>query len=128
MCYSTSAFCHTIRRSMQLHFDPGKIAVMIWSGSHIHRSALSSAAQNANRAPPSFFFGDAEVRRPGPTTIQCLAFEPLHLHQDFPNCSLTSSISAFNSVPHNPTPLTPFRHLRCPLCFSQASAQSASHL
>ena len=37
-CNSFSASCNTIRRSKQLHFDPGNVAVVVWSGSATHPS------------------------------------------------------------------------------------------
>ena len=83
---------------------------------------------------------EAEVRCPGPnhreadpleglrqvedqgcgSLVFCsrFIFEPLHFHQNFPHCSLSSSISAISSVPINVIPLLPHRHLRCSQGFS----------
>ena len=114
---SLSTSNNAICRSKQLHFDPGKMAVMVRSGSattsfELHSSlVLKVPAQHSQDLP-----WEAEVRRPSPhhretdpleglrqvqnqghcsqIFFSCSVFEPLHLHQNVPNCSLSSSISA----------------------------------
>ena len=124
---SLSASCSTIRSNKQLHFDPGRIAVMVRGGSTTHPS-------NCTRLWCSKYPQSTEVRRPGPDhrqadALECLRqvqhqghrsqvsfprsiFEPLHLQQNFPDSLLTSSVSAINSVPINTVLQVPFRQLR----------------
>ena len=100
---SLSAPCNTMRRSKQLHFDPGKMAVVVSSGSPTHPSncsyplVLTIPAQHSQDLP-----WDAEVRRPGPQhkktdPLECLRQVQhqdhcsqifFHLNQNFPDCLL----------------------------------------
>ena len=91
---------------------------------------LEVPAQHSQDLP-----SEAEVRRPsphhrksdpleGPCLVQdqgqgsflfflCFAIESFHLQENFPHCLLGSSISPVSSVPINPIPLLPLRHLKC---------------
>ena len=61
----------------------------------------------------------------------CSILETRHLHQYFPHCQLSSSISPISGVPINVGLLLPLRHLRCsqsfsPTCQSRHKRKSAS--
>ena len=75
----------------------------------------------------------ASVRRPGPhhrktdplegfrqvhhspkSSSPARHFEPLYVHQHFPDCPLSSSISPISGVPLSSIPLLPLDHLRSP--------------
>ena len=121
----------------QLHLDPGKTAVMVRSGSAAHPSNCTLLWCSAQHSPDLSW--EAEVRRPSPDHWQadtlegiclvqnqrhrslifflCCSIKSFHFHQDFPDCSLSSSISAIGSVLLNPIPLLPLRQLRSPQHF-----------
>ena len=154
---SLNASCSTMRRSKQLHFDPGKMAVMVWSGSATHRSnsthplVLGVPAQHSRDLP-----WEAEVRSSRPTPQGRLTrskafsksqnqgycsliffslaqyFNPFISIQVSSDCPLSSSISAISGVPINTILLLPLRHFWCSQMLptnvsTSASAQSVSH-
>ena len=137
---SLSASCNTTRRSKQLHFDPGKMAVMVRSGSAAHPSNCTRLwCSKYPQSTRNIFLGKLKCVAQAHTTgrltrsnafcqvqhqchcsqffFPCSVFEPLHLQQNFPDCLLSSSISAISSVPINAVLLLPLRHLRCSQSF-----------
>ena len=56
----------------------------------------------------------------------CFAIESFHLQENFPHCLLGSSISPVSSVPINPIPLLPLRHLNCSQGFSPTNQAGIS--
>ena len=53
---------HNTKNAKKLHFDPGKIAVMVWSGSATHPSNCTRLwVLKVENIP-----WEAEVRHPGP--------------------------------------------------------------
>ena len=47
------ASCTTLRRSKQLHFDPGRMAVMVWSGSAHTLQTVPAVGARSNHIAPA---------------------------------------------------------------------------
>ena len=78
-------------------------------------------AHTTRRLTRSNAFATSSTRATAPKySSPAPVFEPLHLHQHFPNCLLSSSISAVNSVSINTILLLPLRHFWCPQGFPPA--------
>ena len=135
---SLSASCNTTRRSKQLHLAPGRMAVMVLSGCaaqpsnctrlwcskyphstrKIFLGKLTCVAQAHWVTDPLKSLCQVEHQcHCSPSFFACSVFESLHHQQNFPHCSLSSSISAIRGVPFHAVLLLPLRHLKCSQSF-----------
>ena len=136
MCVtSLSASCNTIRRSKQLHFDPGKMAMMVRSGSATHPSNCTRLfCSKYPHSTRNIFLeklkcvAQAQAHTTGILTCSnaqnqgcCslilfsrLVFEPLHSNRisNTVRCAPPFRPSV-SSVPIHATFLLLLRHLRC---------------
>ena len=123
---SLSASCNTLRRSKQLHLDPGKIAVMVASGSAAHPSNCTrlwcskyprklkcvAQAQTTRRLARSNAFA-RDQSHSSSILCFCSSIKSLHFHQYFPHGLLGSFIRAVRGVPIHAILLPSLRHFWC---------------
>ena len=113
---SLNASCRTMRNSKQLHFDPGKIAVMVVSGSAAHpsncthlwcskqphstRKIILGKLRDVAQAQTTGRLTFARSRTKAQPLILCFcsSSKSLHFHQYFPHCTLSSSMSPVGGV------------------------------
>ena len=98
---SLNASCNTVRKSKHIHWDPGKMAVMVVSGSAAHPSNCTRLC--CSKIPtkhPQDLSWEAELRRPSPDHKEADSLKGLHQVQDQGHSSLffclCSSIKSFH--------------------------------
>ena len=146
---SPNASCNTMRRSKQLTFDPGKMAVMVRSGSATHPSNCTllwcpkyphstrkislgklkcvAQAHTTGRLSRPNTFAKSSTRATAPKSSSPARYLNLSISiRISQTVRCAASISAISGFPVHTILLLPFRHCRCPHSFPPASAQAQS--
>ena len=103
---SLSASWSTMRRSKQLHFDPGRMTVMVWSDSTTRPS--NCTRRWCSKYPHSTRTKEIEMRRPSAYHLETDSLESLHQVQDqsyrsLPSfsCMVIESFHIQQGLPHS---------------------------